>query len=841
MLSVLFYACSTTKKVPEGEYLLTKNKFKYTDKKLFSSNIPNFVSQSPNSKNIFGLPMGLIFYNSANPDYDAILNEYMSFPSNMRNQKLRDSLAIKYDRPEFVGRGMTWSRMMHTFGKAPVILDATKTQQSANAIKKYLGYRGYWDSQVSYEIKRDSTAKKAENIFSITYNEPTYISQYDYHIPYDNIREIYDRNIHKSHIKAGQILDQANIEEEVKRINSLMRNAGYYDFNASNEEVFFTADTLQSRKQVPLKLEIEKDTLKTPYKKHSIGKIEVFIKNNISDSIQIEEQIGDVLINKTDDRFKGKTIWRAIALNTGKTYNQNHIELSRRNLIALNNFSIVNANPLSKKTPNDSVLDVRYTLIPLKKYELKLATDVHYSQILNFGFSPSLEFTSRNVFRGGENFGASISGIIGSTKNPENKVFNAYEFSGEISLKFPRFLLPFNTDKIVPRTYAPSSLINLGASVQNNIGLGRINFNAGIHYYLNVNDVVSHQLSLLNTQLSLTRNKDNYYNLFPNDKAIRNHFFKLYEAFNFKLVNAYYQGLLPSDDVSEEIINNPSFLHSLSPDDKDKMNLFIQSLYNKDRQTQDVLISSLNYNFLYNELGKKQFRNPFYFNAKLELAGNMFSLIDKVFKLQKIENGITDKPYSKSILKIPYSQFAKIDLDIRKYFNFNEGKQSLIFRQFIGLGIPYGNSTAMPFVRSYYNGGANDIRAWKAFEGLGPADIQTDEKIRSYMMADIKLTTNIEYRFAMNNMFHGAVFTDMGNIWNLNDDGLGTQFKFKKFIKQMGIGSGFGLRMNIAYVTFRLDLAYKIYDPNRPDGEKWRFSHLQLLKPTYNFAIGYPF
>ena len=147
----------------------------------------------------------------------------------------------------------------------------------------------------------------------------------------------------------------------------------------------------------------------------------------------------------------------------------------------------------------------------------------------------------------------------------------------------------------------------------------------------------------------------------------------------------------------------------------------------------------------------------------------------------------------------------------------------------------------MPFIRSYFNGGSNDIRAWRVFGGLGPADSQLDEKVRAYIMDNVKLTTNIEYRMPLNTTFEGAAFVDAGNIWSLKDSGYGDQFKFSRFIKQMGVGAGLGLRMNFSYVTFRLDAAYKVHDPNRPVGERWVISKWQPLKPVINIAFGYPF
>ena len=108
-------------------------------------------------------------------------------------------------------------------------------------------------------------------------------------------------------------------------------------------------------------------------------------------------------------------------------------------------------------------------------------------------------------------------------------------------------------------------------------------------------------------------------------------------------------------------------------------------------------------------------------------------------------------------------------------------------------------------------------------------------------MENLKLTTNIEYRISFNKMFEGALFADANNIWSLNNNDFGGLFKFNKFISQMGIGTGFGLRINIAYITLRIDTAYKVYDPNLPVGNRWVFKDWRLLDGIVNFAFGYPF
>ncbi|WP_267406271.1 MULTISPECIES: BamA/TamA family outer membrane protein [unclassified Chryseobacterium] len=842
----LLYACSTTKKVPDGEYLLTKNSFEFEDKKeSFDDELKNYVQQKPNKKQLLFMPLSLLLYNAANPKYDTLLNEYMTYPNEMRNQKLRDSLFIKYNMKSSIGKSLLMDRLYHNWGTPPVILDQTRTEKSAESIEKRLTYRGFWDAEVKFKHNLDSTGKKAAVNYFIKHNDATYIKDYYYNIPDPKIKSVYEQSKWETNIRAGQVLDQTVLEKEVTRVNDLMRKNGYYRFNNSNEEVYFVADSLKSRKQVPLTLEIHRDSLDTPYKVATIGNIDVAIVDDASDfpNNTKKDSLRRVRFHKMNDNYKSSSLWRAIIVDSKQVYDQKKLDVTKRNFLTMNNFSILKARDSLRHgggaAPNDSIVDVLYLLKPLPKYELKVGTDVNYSQLLNLGISPSIDLTTRNVFRGMENLSTSLSGTFGSIRSTQdiNKRVLAYEISAQGSLNFPRLLLPFDYYKFIPKRYTPTSSIILGASIQNNIGLGRVNFNTGLNYQANVNDQVYHKLTLFNTQLSLTKNKSAYYDYFVNDNAIREEIFQNYFAYNTNVRDEFKAGLLTRDQVSQLITEDNLYHGTLDAQGQDLYTAFIGTLVNKDRQTQDVIISSMIYNFVYNEIGKKDYPNAFYFNGKVELAGNILSAFNQK---RNDGGGIVTQP-QRTIFGIPYAQFVKFDIDTRKYFKFN--RNTLVLRQFIGVGIPYGNSKDMPIVRSYFNGGSNDIRAWVAFGGLGPADSQVDERVRTYMTDNIKLTTNIELRVPFTDMYEGALFTDIGNTWSLKNynDGYGDEFKFNKFLSQVGIGSGFGLRVNVAYITLRVDLAYKIYDPNKPDGEKWRFNNFNPFKPTLNIAFGYPF
>ncbi|WP_449398200.1 hypothetical protein [Chryseobacterium wanjuense] len=178
------------------------------------------------------------------------------------------------------------------------------------------------------------------------------------------------------------------------------------------------------------------------------------------------------------------------------------------------------------------------------------------------------------------------------------------------SLNFPRLLLPFDYYKLLPKRYSPTSSIVLGASVQNNIGLGRVNFNTGLNYLATVNDKVSHRLTIFNTQLSLTKNKDAYYDYFVNDNEIRKEIFDNYFLVRPDIAQEFNSGQLTIDQVSQRITEDLAYQQGLDQAGIDRYTAFIGTLVNKDRQTQDVLISSLIYNFVYNEIGKKIIRMP---------------------------------------------------------------------------------------------------------------------------------------------------------------------------------------------------------------------------------------
>ncbi|MCD6347618.1 MAG: BamA/TamA family outer membrane protein, partial [Bacteroidales bacterium] len=166
---------------------------------------------------------------------------------------------------------------------------------------------------------------------------------------------------------------------------------------------------------------------------------------------------------------------------------------------------------------------------------------------------------------------------------------------------------------------------------------------------------------------------------------------------------------------------------------------------------------------------------------------------------------------------------------------------------FAGAGYPYGNVDVLPFEKKYFSGGANGIRAWQV-RSLGPGSyVQPDDQADLYpnQLGDVKLETNLEYRFDLFWSLKGAVFLDAGNIWSIvpAEDQPGSNFEFSRFYKEIAVGTGAGIRLDLSFFVIRLDLGIKLKDPGIIGGPSWIPFTRPYSKTDFvlNFAIGYPF
>jgi hypothetical protein len=243
-----------------------------------------------------------------------------------------------------------------------------------------------------------------------------------------------------------------------------------------------------------------------------------------------------------------------------------------------------------------------------------------------------------------------------------------------------------------------------------------------------------------------------------------------------------------------------------------------------------ILDARYDYNFSNQVYGSRL--NFTSFHLSIESAGNLLSGFSSLW------GNPTDSIGVKELFGVPYSQYVRGTGEITRYF-YHGNSSTLVLRALAGIGIPYGNSTAMPYEKSFFGGGPTTMRAWQ-LRRLGPGSFSVDNN-RVERIGDLQLVLNLEERFRIVGIFEGAVFADMGNVWLFNpaDDYPGGEFKLDRFLKDIAVGVGLGLRINVSIATLRLDFAIPVYDPGY--SAPWRPSHWDFDQIVTNFGINYPF
>ena len=147
----------------------------------------------------------------------------------------------------------------------------------------------------------------------------------------------------------------------------------------------------------------------------------------------------------------------------------------------------------------------------------------------------------------------------------------------------------------------------------------------------------------------------------------------------------------------------------------------------------------------------------------------------------------------------------------------------------------------MPFVKQFFAGGANDIRAFRS-RALGPGSCYAGNRDTGFLAdqpGDIKMEMNTELRFKLFSVVRWAFFVDAGNIWALKTDSSRPGSRFSgNFLQQVAVGVGTGLRIDVSILLIRLYLGIPVREPYLPEHQRWLFDSKNLV---FNFSIGYPF
>lgn len=696
--------------------------------------------------------------------------------------------------------------VIKSFGNKPVMFDSLQIKASRLPMMIYMSNKGYFEPVISDTIIRRGS--KVNVIFSVKAGQPYTIRNISYDIKDTLLGSFFLQNQGATLVHEGIRYDSYLLDEERDRITMDLKNNGYYAF--SKDFIRFKADSTLNNHQMDIKMVINNVRLNAAGSKDSVTEVNHprYVLNNIyihpdfdmtakdtarQDTLEVKYHFdaGDTTFNRcylvyqNKLRIKPSAMTHALFLRNGEIYRlrDHNLTYKRMTNLPINRFvSITYDLPDEGKTQimGKPLLNstIRITRAPVNVFSVDAEGSISSGYL---GLGSSVTYNNRNFFRGGETFSVKVKGQMQNQPSPLNTVVKNFLFFNT-----------YETGVVVgldfPRLLVPFRMkrVDLYTRPKTSINLG-----------VNFQQEPSYKRYIFNTSFGYewSKNEQNRFIFFP------------------------------------FVVNSVSIY-------KDSTLTFKLDSINDSRLTSqytDHFISSMSFSYIFNTQKLNLDRNFIFLRWNLEPAGNFMYLY------HKIQGGSVNSEGQHVFMGIPFAQYMRTDVDFRKYLALTK-EQTLVFRTLLGIGVPYGNSGALPFEKGFYAGGSNDMRGW-AIRSLGPGTYQTAASNYNNV-GDIIIEGNLEYRFTLYRSLLGALFADAGNIWLLHENAVfpGGEFKSSLFLKQMAVDAGFGFRYDFSFFIFRLDGAVKVKDPANPDNRSWTdFRKMHLSDIIWNFGIGYPF
>ena len=807
LLIIITFSCNTVKYVADNEFLLEKNEIQITDKDggvnsdvfLKNGSFIEVVKQQPNRKILSKFRVHLWLYNLSNEDriQKSIVKEDQKISQLNEEIKHKNNLKLAKDssaklKPYKV-RSLTFGERIREAGEPPVIISNQLRNKSSNQISIFLINNGYFDNTVNDSLKIIDD-RQAEVVYSIQTGKPSFLRNINYVINDSVIGFYLDSIKSNSFLKKGDLFSTDNMDLERDRITHFLKNNGFFFFN--KEFIYFSVDTIGLDHEIDVEMGIQNYKHKSknsdlvverPHKQFLVNNINVNIN---SDDKYVKYFLSDTVesnsinvINNQPIKYQKRILRNAITIKRNTYYSKKLAEDSYRRLSTLGLFSSVGIT--FDTISNKSLVDANVDLITAKTQNVTLSVDGTNNEG-QFGIEGSMNYLHANLFHGGERFKLSLKGGLES---------QLLVTSNEESSLFNTIEFGPQLHVLIPKYF----LINKIQKLKKHVN-GRTEITAAVNFQKRPD------FTRWNQELSF--------------------------------------GWLFHEKKSRTWHINPIALSAVNIDKTPEFSLQIDTLNDKliAASFQDHIIAGGVYSYEFNSQKKSNFKNEFYFKSTFECGGGMLYQFHKL-----INKPLNPANNSYDVLGIRYAHFQKLFLDMRYYMPISE-KSKLVYRIAGGVGVPRTNlREALPFEKSFYSGGANGMRAWRA-RSLGPGSYY-DSLQRFDKIGDIQIEGNLELRFPLSSWIEGALFVDMGNVWLLREDSIRTKGQFTKenFLNEIAVGSGIGLRLNLDFFIIRVDVAMPIKNPAVSiANNRWVFGKSaddrQKYYPVqFNLGIGYPF
>ncbi len=673
--------------------------------------------------------------------------------------------------------------LYRTFAKEPVLISTVNPEVRCRKLKSELFGGGYFHSAVWSAI---DTSKRNPRKAGITYyvkpGRPFRYNEISFAPPEDAVDSIINSFQPELAMKPDDVFDLETVKSEARKITDRLQESGYFYFNQS--QIKYTADTIQIPYKIDLRINKNENL---PYRagvKYFIDDITVKVTGDADATYLLPGtdtiKYDGINIISQGMQFKPGVFARSVYFREGDSYSTSSHLKTMAHLNSYGIFKFINVRYTPDPDSLINQLDMLIELTPMKDISLDLEANVVTKST---GFS-------------GPGFAATLAqgNLAGGANRLQLKLDGGVEWQWSnkttSSLGTVSYSVGLSSSIIFPKLIAPSLFIN-----PDRFNLPQTSVTVGFEF---LNKIQYYRMVSVNTGYGYQWKKPD------------------------KITHKFFPVFINSINLLE---TTPEF-NSLISD-----NQYIRKSF------EEQFIVGMKYDFTYDNSLTKQ-PHGFYFSAGISSSGNLLDLAKRIF------NEESERPYS--FVGNIYSQFLKLSTDVRYYRNFNN--KSIASRFYAGIGIPYTNSVVMPYVEQFYSGGSNSIRAFVA-RSLGPGGLVPPEDVNPDSLiidqtGDIKLEGNLEFRFRMSKVLHGALFIDAGNVWLLNPDETrpNAEFHFNKFMDQLAVGTGIGLRFDFNFFILRTDFGFPIRSPYEIDGSNWLIGSSDVWKKgVFNLAIGYPF
>lgn len=671
--------------------------------------------------------------------------------------------------------------MFRKFAADPVLISGVNPELRAKIATNILHNYGYFQGSVSYEILPEKNPRKAKVRYIVDMQKPYFIDS----VMYEGFPLKADSIIHANKrdmlLHRGENFNVVQLEAERSRISSLLRDNGYYYYRP--EYIVYLADTIQNPGNASLKIKPVAGLLPEVNKQYVIGNLRLNMYDTQRQrSFENSIERPGISINYNGDKIplRPVVLFNNFRFRKGELYSATKQQYTQENINSMGLFSSVEF----QYTPRDSVgkqpvldVDINTRFDQLLDGELEL--DFKSKSNDQLGPGASFGISKRNAFRGGETLSLNLNGSYEwqTGSSVEGKSSVINSYSYGISMSL-----------VYPRLVIPfyrSRWSPFPRSSQFKIYLEKLN-RAGYYKMLSFGGTATYT--------------------FQTSRKSRHTLTPLRLTFN----------VLQSTTARFDSIRDAN-----------------QALY---VSMQNQFIPALSYTYTRDDTNIKQ-RHHTWWETSITSSGNVTSMVYALL-------GQSFKEKNKNLLGNPFAQFVKFTTELRKTFTVGEDMK-LATRVFGGIIYAYGNSSVAPYSEQFYIGGANSIRAFTV-RSIGPGTYRPKEgNMYSYIdqTGDIKLEANVEFRFPILGDIHGALFLDAGNIWLLHDDEQrpGAKFTLSDFGKQIALGTGVGLRYDLDFLVFRLDLGVALHAPYETSKKGYYNIPKFADGLGLHFAIGYPF